>query len=73
MKNPHTRLDHRQAFDLAVELYQSGVTDYHVISQRLDHSIQREQRNRIAARVARILGGHKPSRAGTPPERDSQP
>lgn len=67
LKNPYTRPDHRQAFDLAVSLYQSGVTDFHIISQQLDHAIEREKRNKIAAKVARLMGGHKPSRAGTPP------
>lgn len=67
LKNPYKLEAHRLAFDQAVELYQSGVTDFHIISQKLDHAIQREQRNKIAAKVARLLGGPKPHQPGTPP------
>lgn len=55
MKNPYKIKTHRLAFDQAVQLYQSGVTDYLQISKQLDHSIQREMRHKIAAKVARLF------------------
>lgn len=55
MKNPYKRPDRRRAFDQAVQLYQSGVTDYLIISKQLDRSIQREMRHKIAAQVVRLL------------------
>lgn len=52
--NPYHRPDHRQAFDLAVELINGGQADYREIAKRLDHSITREQRLKIAAKVCRL-------------------
>ncbi len=51
MKNPYHRADHRQAFDLAVELIQAGQTDYREIAKQLDPAIAREQRLKIAAKI----------------------
>lgn len=67
MKNPYKLELHRLAFDQAVELYQSGMTDDLQISKQLDPAILRYMRQKIAAQVARLLNKPKPSRAGTPP------
>lgn len=55
MKNPYKIEAHRLAFDQAVKLYQSGVTDYLQISKQLDHSIDRHLRQKIAAKVCRLF------------------
>lgn len=55
MKNPYKTEPHRLAFDQAVQIYRSGVTDSLQISKQLDHSIQREMRRKIAAKVRRLF------------------
>lgn len=62
MKNPYKRPDHRQAFDLAVQLIESGQTDYRKIAKQLDHSITREQRLKIAAKTCNRHGIKPPKR-----------
>lgn len=61
MKNPYYRTDHREAFDMAVKLVESGITDYREIAKQLAHSINREQRLKIAAKICHKQGINPPA------------
>ena len=55
MHNPYRNTQHRAAFDDAVSLYQSGITDYLQISKRLSPTVPRYKRQAIAAKVCRLM------------------
>lgn len=54
MKNPYKRPDHRAAFEKAIELTEAGL-DYWDTFKRLDHEVPRYMRQKIAAKVARLV------------------